>query len=215
MPAAAASDELAPAGTGTASDSADPPTLPPFKFRVLNTTFYTSKSPNFFARYLPQTSEVFSRQPYAIVPFVLSMFVLVEALSANGLLKRVAEILGDACSSEGSAIFLIAFLSVAISNIINNQPMTILLVRVLQSPEFVSRTTARVQRAALFQVALSSNFGNNLTLIGALAGIMWSAILKQKGITVSYTQFLGYGIRVVPACVAVSSLIFYQQTFWE
>ena len=46
----------------------------------------------------------------------------------------------------------------------------------------------------------------NVTLIGALAGIMWVQILRAKGITtVGYVEFLKYGILISPL-VSVAAL---------
>lgn len=43
--------------------------------------------------------------------------------------------LGDACRTLPAAVFIIGFLSVFLANTINNQPMTILLTRVLLSEQ--------------------------------------------------------------------------------
>jgi Na+/H+ antiporter NhaD/arsenite permease-like protein len=59
----------------------------------------------------------------------------------------------------------------------------------------------------MFALILGSNFGANFTPIGALAGIMWSKILLDKGITIRFKDFLRYGLLVMPAVVALACLV--------
>ena len=47
------------------------------------------------------TTTVISRMPWAVLSFVLSMFVMVEALSFRGWLNWVAFALGHACAALG------------------------------------------------------------------------------------------------------------------
>jgi arsenical pump membrane protein len=51
---------------------------------------------------------------------------------------------------------------------------------------------------AIFSTTIGSNLGANITLIGALAGIMWMVILKDKDIKISFKEFLKYGLMVSP-----------------
>ncbi len=73
----------------------------------------------------------------AQVPFVLGMFVLVEGLSVQGWIDSLAHALGGAASgSLGAALWLVGGVSILLSNLINNQPMTILMTEVCMNPAF-------------------------------------------------------------------------------
>jgi len=145
--------------------------------------------------------------PWRIVPFVFGMFTLVEGMRKSGWIDSVAEILVSAipsASSSGSLIlpifvscYLMTSVTILLSNLINNQPATILLTRVIISPGFMSLPEA-VRSVGMFGVILGSNLGANFTLIGALAGIMFAKILSEKGITLSYTDFAKTGFKVMP-----------------
>lgn len=52
----------------------------------------------------------------------------------------------------------------------------------------------QARRGAMYALAVGSNLGANLTLVGALAGIMWATLLAQKGLHVTYLQFLRRGV---------------------
>jgi len=90
---------------------------------------------------------------------------------------------------------------VLLANLINNQPMTILLTRACLTPAFAAAAAAggavapavakRNLQAALFAVVVGSNTAACFSVIGALAGIMWVAILrdKRRGLRVPYLRF--------------------------
>lgn len=64
--------------------------------------------------------------------------------------------------------------SALFANLINNIPMSVLYSKVLES------VSAQNLPAALYASVIGSNLGALLTPIGALAAIMWNAILKNK-----------------------------------
>jgi arsenical pump membrane protein len=53
-------------------------------------------------------------------------------------------------------------------------------------------------------LALGSNVGANLTLIGALAGIMWISILKNRGFFLSFAKFAKWGFIITPIVILSS-----------
>jgi Na+/H+ antiporter NhaD/arsenite permease-like protein len=159
---------------------------------------------------LPTLYLVLSRQPWALVPFLFSMFVLSEALSFHGWTTLLASLLASAIgTSVTAASFVVGLVSLLVVNLLNNQPATIFLTRVLDDGAFRNATSADAHKASLFALALASNYGANLTLIGALAGLMWRQILVDKGLKpVSYVEFLRIGALVtIPMAVAAFGLL--------
>jgi len=129
------------------------------------------------------------RAPWELIPFILSMFVLVEALNANGATDVLFSLLGERAPAwtYGISSFLTC-------NLINNIPMSVLYSSVLVHTGSL---------AAVYATVVGSNLGACLTPVGALAGIMWSSILKDHGLKFGYTDFLKIGITVaVPALIA-------------
>lgn len=159
---------------------------------------------------LPTLFLVLSRQPWALIPFLFSMFVLSEALSFHGWTTMLASLLASAIgASVAAASFVVGLVSLLVVNLLNNQPATIFLTRVLDDGAFRNATSADAHKASLFALALASNYGANLTLIGALAGLMWRQILVDKGLKpVSYVEFLRVGAVVtVPMAVVAFGLL--------
>lgn len=144
----------------------------------------------FIRRKKPSTlTACLKRAPWELIPFVISMFIIVEALGATGVTGELFNILGDSMPvwKYGASSFLA-------SNLINNIPMSVLFSSILaNSPSNI---------AAVYATVIGSNLGACLTPIGALAGIMWSSILKEQNLKFGYVDFLKIGITI-----AIPSLI--------
>jgi len=127
------------------------------------------------------------RAPYQLVPFMLSMFVMIVVLNESG----VTELIGKAMGAKlpvlkyGTASFLA-------SNLINNIPMSVL---------FASIIGADAALPAVFATIIGSNVGALLTPIGALAGIMWGSMIGSRNIRFGYVDFVKTG-----AVVAIPTL---------
>lgn len=133
------------------------------------------------------------RLPYSLLPFVLSMFVVVLALSYTGATDKFAEIL-----SKTNSVFSVGISSFLVANLINNIPMSVLYGSVLSSPVFAAAESLKGVYAAI----IGSNLCAYFTPLGALAGIMWLSILKKEGVNVGFKKFVAYG-----ASVSVPSLL--------
>lgn len=126
------------------------------------------------------------RAPWTLVPFVLSMFLIVSALQKYGVTTKI----GDLLNGEGSLVKY-GVASFLVSNVINNIPMSVLFGGVL---------LGGADKAAVFASVIGSNLGAYLTPVGALAGIMWTGLLKRYEVKFSFRDFLFYGaILSVPA----------------
>lgn len=130
------------------------------------------------------------RAPFDVIPFVLSMFLLVLALNRSGTVAQLADFL-----SGGNPVFSFGIASCLASNLVNNIPMSVLFSSVVAA--------AGGESAALFASVIGSNIGAFLTPIGALAGIMWMAMLKTHGVKLSFGKFTAVGATVaVPTLLA-------------
>ena len=134
----------------------------------------------------------FKHAPWELVPFVLSMFVIVLSLTNCGFTKIVADFLG-----AKNAVWTYGVSSFFVANIINNIPMSV----------FYSQIVPYLSGASLnqgiFASVIGSNIGAFLSPIGALAGIMFSSIMNSHGVKFSFIDFLKYGVVVaIPTLLA-------------
>ncbi|MBI5207473.1 MAG: hypothetical protein HY934_06745 [Candidatus Firestonebacteria bacterium] len=150
----------------------------------------------------------FKDTPWKILPFIFSVFIFVHGLNQYGVVNWVADIISNSSKTLLNGIILNGILGLILTNIINNQPMTIFLSSVLVSQSF--NVPHNIQIGSSYSIIIASNLGANITLVGALAGFMWKNILETKGLKITYTDFLIKGLLITPItfCVTLSVLYF-------
>ncbi len=136
------------------------------------------------------------RAPWQLIPFVLSMFIMMLALEWQGVTAKICSLLGNK-----NSIFKYGVVSYLSANLINNIPMSVLFCPVIEGLS----GTAHV--GAIYATIVGSNLGALLTPIGALAGIMWSSMLNKFEVRFTYLEFLRYGIFISLPALIVNLLV--------
>lgn len=132
------------------------------------------------------------RAPWELIPFVLSMFLLVLTLDRYQVTTIISDFFGTdhLVWKYGIASFLAA-------NVMNNIPMSVAF------SSIVSHLPEADRLPAAYASIIGSNIGAYFTPLGALAGIMWSGILNKVGIPFSFRKYISYGIRIsIPVLIA-------------
>ena len=138
------------------------------------------------------------RLPYELLPFLLSMFVIVLALGNCGATEKFAEILATV-----SPVFSVGISGFLVSNVINNIPMSVLYGSILSFPSLAGCS------GSVYAAIVGSNIGAYFTPVGALAGIMWLSILNKENVKVSFGKFCLYGaLCSVPTLLAALGVLF-------
>ena len=154
---------------------------------------------------------VLRQLPWETLPFMLSMFVFVEALQRLGWIGKIATALSTAVgSSVLSSILVIGCISAILGCFISNLPMAIFMTRIISHPNFV--VSSQVRRFGLLSMILSANNTSNLALSSALSGLLWCRLLKEKDIEMTFVKFLKYGLLVTPWVILSSLLTLYIET---
>ena len=129
--------------------------------------------------------ETLRRLPYQLIPFFLSMFVIVVALNSQGVTEALGNFLGS-----NNTIWVYGYSSFFASNLINNIPMSILFSNLTGS------LTGTANLQAVYASIVGSNIGAFLTPIGALAGIMFSSLVAKNNIRFRFVDFIKYGVII-------------------
>lgn len=129
------------------------------------------------------------RAPWELIPFVLSMFLLVLALDKFGFMALAAKLLSPE-NQTARTIYKYGVSSFLAANIMNNIPMAVAFSAI------TSHLEAAIKMQAVFACIIGSNIGAFFTPLGALAGIMWSGILKRLGVSFSFKNYISLGARV-------------------
>ena len=140
--------------------------------------------------------DCFKRLPYQLIPFILSMSIIVITINYQGIASKIGDFL-----NQGLVILNYGFSSYLLSNVINNIPMSILFSNIptaLSDGEYLR---------AIFASIIGSNIGAFLTPIGALAGIMFSNLLSKYEMKFTFLDFIKYGSIISVPVLAVSLLM--------
>lgn len=143
------------------------------------------------------TKRAICGMPFEVIPFVMGMFVMVMALEDSGItyiIEKALEPFPD--------IFTYGYLSFLASNIVNNIPMSVLFSKILSAC-----TTTHIN--GVYATVIGSNIGAFLTPVGALAGIMWSNLLKKNGVKISFSGFMKYGVIIGVPTISASLIALY------
>ncbi len=132
------------------------------------------------------------RAPWQLIPFIISMFIMINTLGSFGIAEKIASALGEhhVIPTYGVASFLA-------SNVVNNIPMSVLF------SGFIP-LDSEITHRAIYSTIVGSNLGACFTPIGALAGIMWCSILGKHHLKMGFFDFLKIGITVALPTLAVT-----------
>ncbi|MDE6660767.1 MAG: hypothetical protein K2J93_02945, partial [Anaeroplasmataceae bacterium] len=134
------------------------------------------------------------RAPWSLVPFVLSMFILVLSLNEQGITQALESFL-----QKLPPIYAYGFAGTITANLINNIPMSVLF----------SNLLTNAPSTAIYASIIASNIAAFITPIGALAGIMWMKLLKTFDISFSFKNFTFYGCIIgIPTLIAALSILY-------
>jgi arsenical pump membrane protein len=170
--------------------------------------------------------------PWKIIPFLVCLFIMVEGLLVSGFIDLAAAFVTMVSPNIMAASLSMGFLSSLAANVVNNQPMTILFTKILESPNFALAGPAR--SASIYSLIIGSNLGANLTIIGALAGIMWAKIIQDNNMErrrngrqkesadafresppsgqkqeeiITYRTFAKYGFMITPLVILAACIV--------
>jgi len=145
--------------------------------------------------------------PWNILPFIVGAFIFVAGLNTLGAVDSLAVLITETASSLGISIAIHGILAFLLANIIVDQPMTILFSNLFVSDGL--QISKQAYQGGAYAVIIASNLAANLTIIGALAGLMWKRILQTKGIHISYFDFLKVGAIITPIAFTLSLATLY------
>jgi arsenical pump membrane protein len=141
-------------------------------------------------------SRPIKRLPYTLIPFVLSMFIIIMALESFGIFGNIHDLFENIQNDNlKEIVYLIS--STISCNLVNNIPMTI---------AYGSILSGATNETLIYASIIGSNLGALLTPVGALAGIMWMRILKQNDVDYGFIKFMKNGSIITLALLIASGL---------
>lgn len=140
--------------------------------------------------------DILKRLPFELIPFMLSMFIIVLALNKQNIPSLISNYLNN-----GNEIINYGISSFLMCNVMNNIPMSVFYASIINIGDL----------KATYSTIIGSNLGAFLTPIGALAGIMFTSLLKKYDIKYTFLDFIKYGVIIsIPTLlVALFSLMLF------
>ncbi|CEQ41207.1 SPOSA6832_02886, partial [Sporobolomyces salmonicolor] len=186
----------------------DPPRSAPT--RRLSLPYLVSK----VCKRFPTTTTTISRLPLSLLTFAGGIFVLSRALTSLGWTDIFAGWLAKICINPAATVFFVGyFVAFVLCPLVGtNIGATILFVEILRSSSFTSAPHVAadplILRGAIYSLALASNLGAfSWTVSASLAGLLWTSILKQKGISVSGKAFAAFNLPVLLVLQSIASAV--------
>jgi arsenical pump membrane protein len=144
------------------------------------------------------------RITWPIFLFIGGMFVVVHAVENLGFTAAFGSaLLRLAGGRPFRAVLLVAGGTALGSNLINNVPMSLVMVSALHNLPLDTPAYHSLAFAAMF----GADLGPNLTTVGSLATMLWLLILRRKGLEVSTWEYFKLGMIFVPALIIIGSLL--------
>ncbi len=139
--------------------------------------------------------------PWQVVWFSIGLYVVVYGLKNAGLTDIIASWI-SALNNQGETIAIIGtgFLSAIISSVMNNMPTIMIMDIAIDKVGYVGN------EALVYANILGSNLGPKMTPIGSLATLLWLHVLAQKGVKITWREYMKVGLVITPPVLLMALL---------
>ncbi len=156
-----------------------------------------------------ERSDYLSSVEWDTLLFFVGLFIMVGALVKTGVIDQLAHL--AIVATRGNALLttmLILGMSLVISGIVNNVPYAATMTPIVAGLVRSMHDHAQLQ-VLWWSLALGTDFGGNLTAVGASANVIILGIARRAGNPISFWEFTRKG-----AVVTVMSLVLSAVYLW-
>jgi Na+/H+ antiporter NhaD/arsenite permease-like protein len=147
--------------------------------------------------------EAFREVEWSTLFFFVGLFVLVAAVVHVGIVGGVADRLADATRGDAAlASIALLWFSAMASAIVDNIPYAATAIPVVQR----LAADGMASEPLWWSLALGACLGGNLTIVGASANVVVANFAARSGHPIGFFQFFRYGVTVVLASLAISTV---------
>ncbi len=144
---------------------------------------------------------IIKRVDWRTLLFFVGLFICVGGLEETGVLKMLAEYIGDISGGNIAIVIpIILWVSAFASAIVDNIPFAATMVPVIKN--LALQPGLKLPTLA-WTLALGTDIGGNATPIGASANVVGTAVAAREGYPISWGRFCKYA---VPAMIMVVGL---------
>jgi Na+/H+ antiporter NhaD/arsenite permease-like protein len=153
----------------------------------------------------PPLQATLNRVEWSVLIFFAALFVMVGGLEASGALRQMVELLSSLAAIP-PALFgvLLIWLVAGLSAVVDNVPITIALIPVIQG---LGQAGMDIQ-PLWWALAFGAGFGGNGTIIGSTANIVVASLSERTRTPITSKLWNRRGLPVMLATCAVASTLF-------
>ena len=150
-----------------------------------------------------RVGELLKEVEWETLAFFMGLFIIVGALVRVGALEALASRIADLTGAAVAPTLMVVLGGSAVASaIIDNIPFVTAMTPVVDS--LIATNPALGTDGALWwALALGADLGGNATLIGASANVVIVGIAAKNGITITFGQWLRYGIPTAVLSIAI------------
>jgi len=136
--------------------------------------------------------------PWQVVWFSIGLYIVVFGLKNAGLTTYLAGLIIE-LQSYGNTVAVIGtgFLAAVLSSVMNNMPTVMVMDIAIAEAGNTSLAYANI---------IGCNLGPKMTPIGSLATLLWLHVLAQKGVKITWGQYMKVGLVITPPVLLVALL---------
>jgi len=139
--------------------------------------------------------------PWQVVWFSIGLYVVVYGLKNAGLTDIIASWIASlALQGHTAAIIGTGFLAAVTSSVMNNMP-TIMIMDIA-----IDQVGYAGNEALVYANILGSNLGPKMTPIGSLATLLWLHVLSNKGVKITWGEYMKVGLVITPPVLLIALL---------
>jgi arsenical pump membrane protein len=142
------------------------------------------------------------RQPWSILVFASSLFVVVYGFGHAGAAQAVAGLLDPRGRGLVASLAIVAVVVSLGCAAVNNLPVLLL---TLLAMRLLVASHGPLPQASLYAAILGANVGSKLTPMGSLATLLWLHMLSARGLRVGWGQYLR--MAALPTAAAVTAAV--------
>lgn len=139
-----------------------------------------------------------------VVAFVVGMFLIAQALRLIGLTDLVGGVI-LAAAERGTqvATLVTGFTAGGMSAVMNNHPVAGTMAMAIGGLPLAEADRKLLALAAL----IGGDLGPKMLPIGSLAAMMWFRLLRDRGVYISYRQYIKLGVPVTLGAILIALVL--------